>query len=136
MKDVPQIVDRVETIAILGTIVIVTTVHKEDPKPRGIRKQTVIVKEKLHQNHFASKRKKLLTTNRHRQTILVPVAPHLPPVQILQVHQVQIHLQIRTAAGTDAQISLHTLFVKYYNDLLHRHSSEWGRDEATYLLLC
>ena len=99
MKDVPPIVDRVEMIAILGTIVsIVTTVHNEDPKPRG-RKLTVIVKEKLHQNHFASKRKKLLTTNRHRQTIPVPVAPLLPPVQIRQVHQAQIHLQTRTAAG-------------------------------------
>merc|ERR1712066_1099238 len=103
MKDVPPIVDRVEMIAILGRIVsIVTTVHNEGPKPRG-RKLTVIVKEKLHQNHFASKRKKLLTTNRHRQTIPVPVAPLLPPVQIRQVHQAQIHLQTRTAAVTNRQ---------------------------------
>ena len=33
---------------------------------------------------------------------------------------------------TDAEISLHTLLVKYYNDLLGRQSSEWGRDEVTY----
>ena len=32
---------------------------------------------------------------------------------------------------TDAQISLHTLLVKY-NDLLGRQSSERGRDEVTY----
>ena len=32
----------------------------------------------------------------------------------------------------DAQISLHTLLVKYYNDLLGRQSSERGRDEVTY----
>ena len=34
--------------------------------------------------------------------------------------------------GTDAEISLHTLLVKYYNDLLGRQSSELGRDEVTY----
>ena len=34
---------------------------------------------------------------------------------------------------TDAEISLHTLLVKYYNDLLGRQSSERGRDEVTYL---
>ena len=33
---------------------------------------------------------------------------------------------------TDAQISLHTLLIKYYNDLLGRQSSERGRDEVIY----
>ena len=33
---------------------------------------------------------------------------------------------------TDAQIILHTLLVKYNNDLLGRQSSEQGRDEITY----
>ena len=33
---------------------------------------------------------------------------------------------------TDAQISLHTLLIKYYNDLLGRQTSERGRDEITY----
>ena len=33
---------------------------------------------------------------------------------------------------TDAEISLHTLLVKYYNDLLGRQSSERGRDEVTF----
>ena len=32
---------------------------------------------------------------------------------------------------TDTEISLHTLLVKYFNDLLGRQSSEWGRDEVT-----
>ena len=32
---------------------------------------------------------------------------------------------------TDAEISLHTLLVKYFNDLLGRQSSERGRDEVT-----
>ena len=34
--------------------------------------------------------------------------------------------------NTDAERSLHTLLVKYYNDLLGRQSSEQGRDEITY----
>ena len=33
---------------------------------------------------------------------------------------------------TDAEISLHTLLVKYHNDLLGRQSSERGKDEVTY----
>ena len=33
---------------------------------------------------------------------------------------------------TDAEISLHTLLVKYYNDLLGRQCSERDRDEVTY----
>ena len=33
---------------------------------------------------------------------------------------------------TDAEISLHTLLVKYYNDLLGIQSSERGRNEVTY----
>ena len=33
---------------------------------------------------------------------------------------------------TDAEVSLHTLLVKYYNYLLGRQSSERGRDEVTY----
>ena len=33
---------------------------------------------------------------------------------------------------TDVEISLHTILVKYYNDLLGRQSSERGRDEVTY----
>ena len=33
---------------------------------------------------------------------------------------------------TDAEISLHTLLVKYYNDLLGRQTSERGWDEVTY----
>ena len=32
--------------------------------------------------------------------------------------------------------TLHTLLVKYYNDLLDKQSSKRGRDEVTYLLLC
>ena len=32
---------------------------------------------------------------------------------------------------TDAEISLNTLLVKYFNDLLGRQSSERGRDEVT-----
>ena len=32
---------------------------------------------------------------------------------------------------TDAQISLHTLLVKYCNDLLGRQSSEWDKVEVT-----
>ena len=34
--------------------------------------------------------------------------------------------------GTDVQISLYTLLVKYYNDLLGRQSSARGRDEVSY----
>ena len=34
---------------------------------------------------------------------------------------------------TDAEISLHTLLVKYYNDLLGRQCSERDRDEVTYV---
>ena len=37
---------------------------------------------------------------------------------------------------TDAQMSLHTLLVKYYNDLLGRQSSEQDRDEVTYFYVC
>ena len=33
---------------------------------------------------------------------------------------------------TDAQGSLNTLLVKYYNDLSDRQSSGWGRDEVMY----
>ena len=33
---------------------------------------------------------------------------------------------------TDAEISLHTLLVKYYNNLLGRQSSERGMDEVSY----
>ena len=36
---------------------------------------------------------------------------------------------------TDAQTSLHTLLVKYYNDLLGRQSSEQDRDEVTYFIV-
>ena len=37
--------------------------------------------------------------------------------------------------NTDAQINLHTLLVKYYNDLLGRQSSERDRDEVTYFFV-
>ena len=33
---------------------------------------------------------------------------------------------------TDAEISLHGLLVKYYNDLLGRHNTEQGMDEVTF----
>ena len=35
--------------------------------------------------------------------------------------------------ATDAQISLHTLLAKYFNDLLYRLSSEWDSDEIIYV---
>ena len=34
---------------------------------------------------------------------------------------------------TDGCKTLYTLLVNHYNDLLDRQSSEWGRDEVTYL---
>ena len=43
-----------------------------------------------------------------------------------------IHVSLQSfLCYTDAQISLHTLLVKYYNDLLFRQSSERGRDDVT-----
>ena len=34
--------------------------------------------------------------------------------------------------GTNPQISLNTLLIKYYNDLLGRQNSERGMDEVTF----
>ena len=34
---------------------------------------------------------------------------------------------------TDGSKILHTLLVKHYNDLFDRQSSEWGKDEVTYV---
>ena len=50
-------------------------------------------------------------------------------------HMAQFHTVGKIISGmglTDAQISSHTLLVKYYNDLPGRQSSERGRDEVTY----
>ena len=43
-----------------------------------------------------------------------------------------LYVYTYTLAYTDAQINLHTLIVKYYNDLLGRQGSERGRDEVKY----
>ena len=45
---------------------------------------------------------------------------------------ISVHSFFKTGTFTDAQISLHTLLVKYDNGLLGRQSSEWGRDEVTF----
>ena len=42
------------------------------------------------------------------------------------------HVKCLINRHTDAKISLHTLLVKYYNDLLGRLCSERDRDEVTY----
>ena len=41
-------------------------------------------------------------------------------------------IEVSNIQSTDAEISLHALQVKYYNDLLGRQSSERGMDEVTY----
>ena len=43
-----------------------------------------------------------------------------------------LFIRIHKIVYTDAEISLHTLLVKYYNDLLGTQSSERGWDEVTY----
>ena len=45
------------------------------------------------------------------------------------------YVNVKLSNCTDAQISLHTLLVKYYNYSLSRHFYEQGRDEVTYFFV-